>query len=460
MLLEKVRHFIEVHALFWPGERVLVGVSGGVDSVVLLEVLRRLGYVPVVAHVNYRLRGADSDADEAFVRALCRKHRIPLRIARLQLKAKVQGDSIQAAARRVRYGFFTRLAQREGIKAVAVGHHRDDQAETLLLNLLRGSGLEGLTGMAPARRLHPKQPLRLVRPLLCVTRAEIEAWAYAEGLTWREDASNASLNYRRAFLRRVVFPLFREHFGANVAERLAHTAEVLRAYRQSTFTQLLAQHWACVAEADAVGGWLRYEALIAMPEVWQQRLVIEALMRWLPGAPRHRRLVQQVLRLLGSQPGRRLELLQGTIWRDRKGLRFRRRASITSGEEEGALELGKLLTLSGGIFEAVLLPQKPVYLDTGSPAAVYVDADRLQWPLWVRRWQPGDRLQPLGMQGHKKVSDLLTDLRVPVDQRRHCYVVCHGEEIVWVAGYRLAEPFRVRPETVRVVQLRFMPNHV
>lgn len=457
MLVEKVRHFIELHGLLRPGERLLVGVSGGVDSVVLLEVLRQLGYSLIVAHVNYKLRGADSDADEAFVRALCRQYRIPIRVARLNLKAKVRGGSIQAAARRVRYAFFARVAQREGIEAVAVGHHQDDQAETLLLNLLRGSGLEGLIGMAPVRPFEVGQKLRLVRPLLSVTRAEIESWARAKGLSWREDVSNTSLNYRRVLVRQVVLPLLRQHFGPNVAERLAHTAELLRAYWQSTFVQVLMQHWLSASESDAVGGYLRQEALAAMPRVWQQRLILEALKRWLPGAPRHRRLAWQVLRLLEAQPGRRLKLPQGTIWRDRKGLRFRRCAPAASISEEGMLEPGRPLVLEGGVFEAVLLSQKPACLNAGTPQVVYVDADRLQWPLWVRRWKPGDRLQPLGMQGHKKVSDLLTDLRVPVDRRAHSYVVCQGEEIVWVAGYRLAEPFRVRPETVHIAQLQFTP---
>ncbi|WP_397547420.1 tRNA lysidine(34) synthetase TilS [Rhodothermus marinus] len=454
MLPERVRRFIETEALLQPGQRVVVGVSGGVDSMVLLEVLRRLGYRPVVVHVNYRLRGADSDADEALVRRFCRWHRLPLRVARIDLKARTGGRAIQATARQVRYAFFRRVALREGIEVVAVAHQRDDQAETLLLNLMRGSGLEGLLGMRPKRRLG-RENVWLVRPLLPVSRAEIEAWARAEGIPWREDVSNASLHYRRAVIRHEVLPLLARHFGSGVAARLAHTAGLLRAYYEATFRPELRRRWQEVAdESDRA---LRLEPLRTQPPVWQQRLILEALRRWLPGAPQRRRVVAQALRLLQAQPGRRLELPQGIIWRDRELLRFRPRLRSVW-PDEGLLEPDRPLPLAGGTLIATLLDAVPERLDEGAPLVAYVDADRIRWPLRVRRWRPGDRMQPLGMRGHRKISDLLTDLKVPVDQRDRCYVVSQDGEIVWLVGYRLAEPFRVRPETRRVVKLCWKPD--
>ncbi len=455
MLPERVRHFIETEALLQPGQRVVVGVSGGVDSMVLLEVLRRLGYRPVVAHVNYRLRGADSDADEALVRRFCRRHRLPLRVARLDLQTRTGGRAIQATARQVRYAFFRRVALREGIDVVAVAHQRDDQAETLLLNLMRGSGLEGLLGMWPKRRLEREGPIWLVRPLLAVSRTEIEAWARAEGIPWREDVSNASLHYRRAVIRHEVLPLLARHFGAGVAARLAHTAELLQAYYEATFRPELRRRWQeVVDESDRA---LRLEPLRTQPPVWQQRLILEALRRWLPGAPQRHRVVAQALRLLQAQPGRRLELPQGTIWRDRNLLRFRSRSRSVR-PDEGLLEPDRTLQLAGGTLVATLLETVPERLDEGVPLIAYVDADRIRWPLRVRRWRPGDRMQPLGMRGHRKISDLLTDLKVPVDRRDQCYVVCQNDEIVWLVGYRLADPFRVRPETRRVVKLCWKPE--
>ncbi len=455
MLPERVRHFIETESLLQPGQRVVVGVSGGVDSMVLLEVLRRLGYRPVVAHVNYRLRGADSEADEALVRRFCRQHRLPLRVARIDLKACTGGRAIQAAARNVRYAFFRRVAQREGIDTVAVAHHRDDQAETLLLNLMRGSGLEGLLGMRPRRRLDRRATIWLIRPMLGVSRAEIRTWAQTEGIPWREDVSNARLQYRRARIRHEVLPLLETRFGPGVSERLAYTAELLQAYYDTTFAPDLRRRWEEVAhEPDRA---LHLEALRAQPPVWQRRLILEALRRWLPAAPQRRRVTEQVVQLMQAQPGRRLKLPSGTIWRDRNALRFRRRQDAVR-PDSGLLQPGQSLELEGGTLTATLMDRPPERLDAGAPLVAYVDADRIRWPLKVRRWQPGDRIQPLGMTGHKKVSDLLTDLKVPVDQRNRCYVLCQDQEIIWLVGYRLADPFRVRPETRRVVKLCWKPH--
>ncbi|MDQ7041555.1 MAG: tRNA lysidine(34) synthetase TilS [Rhodothermus sp.] len=455
MLPERVRHLIETESLLQPGQRVVVGVSGGVDSMVLLEVLRRLGYRPVVAHVNYRLRGADSEADEALVRRFCRQHQLPLRVARIDLKAYTRGRAIQATARKVRYAFFRRVAHREDIDTVAVAHHRDDQAETLLLNLIRGSGLEGLLGMRPRRRLNRQETIWLIRPMLGVHRAEILAWARAEGIPWREDVSNVRLQYRRAWIRHKVLPLLEAHFGTGVSERMAHTAELLQAYYDTTFAPDLQRRWQEVAcERDRA---LRLKALRAQPPVWQRRLILEALRRWLPGAPQRRRVAEQVVQLMQAQPGRRLKLRTGTIWRDRDTLRFRHPQEPVR-PEGGFLQPGQSLELAGGTLTATLMHQRPDRLDAGAPLVVYVDADQIRWPLKVRRWRPGDRMQPLGMTGRKKVSDLLTDLKVPVDQRNQCYVLCQDQEIVWLVGYRLADPFRVRPETRRVVKLCWKPR--
>lgn len=455
MLLERVRRFIETEALLSPGQHVVVGVSGGVDSMVLLEVLRRLGYRPLVAHLNYRLRGADSEADEALVRQFCHQYRLPLRVARIDLKARTGGRALQAAARRVRYAFFRQLAQKEGIDVVAVAHHRDDQAETLLLHLMRGSGLEGLLGMRPKRQLGQNGMVWLVRPLLPMSRAEIEAWARAEKIPWREDVSNARLQYRRAWIRHEVLPLLARHSSPSVAERLAHTAALLRAYYDSTFLPDLQRRWREVADESIHG--LRLELLGRQPLVWQQRLILEALRRWFPGAPQRRQVVRQVRKLMQTQPGRRLELPQGTIWRDRDALRFRPRQTHRF-PEEGLLQPNQPLALASGTLIANLLETVPARLDEGAPLVAFVDAGRIQWPLRVRRWQAGDRMQPLGMSGHKKISDLLTNLKIPVDQRNQCYVVCQNDEIIWLVGYRLAEPFRVRPETQRVVKLCWNPH--
>ena len=445
---------------------MLVGVSGGVDSVALLHLLRRLGYRVEAAHVNYGLR-AEADADEAHVRARCEAWDVPLQVARLDAKARAEQNrtSVQAAARDLRYGFFADVAAECGITNVAVAHHLDDQAETLLLNLFRGAGLEGLAGMAPARRLSGTSGVRLVRPLLAVRRGAIEAYAREAGLAWREDASNASAAYRRSAVRQAILPAIEAHFGTSAPERIAHAAELVRAYLDESLRGELALHLEGGAQATSEGGGrLDLAYLRRLPVVWQDRLILEALARWLPKAPHEAGFAAEVRRLMDVQPGRRVEAKGGAVWREREALRF------VPKEVEGAdvractVNLGETVTLPQGSLSLTACPAPdtgsvpvPARSDGGTPNVAFADADRLLFPLTVRPWQPGDRLRPLGLGGSKKVSDLLTDAKVPAHRRREALVVLSAGEVVWVVGHRLAEDVRLRPETQRAVRLTFEP---
>ena len=437
------------------------GVSGGVDSVTLLHVLQKLGYAVEAAHVNYGLR-AEAEAEEAHVRLFCEKREVALWTEKYdaEAEAKRKKTSVQEAARDLRYRFFARVASRRGIGRVAVAHHLDDQAETLLLNLFRGAGLEGLAGMAPTRRLSEASDAQLVRPLLATRRDAIEAYARAEGLTWREDASNASAKYRRGALRSEVLPLIQIHFGTSVPERIAHTADLTRAYLDGTFQDDLAGHLEKATQAAPEGGGrLDLAYLEGLPTVWQDRLILEALKQWLPGAPCNADFAAEVRGLVRRQKGRRVESKAGMIWRERAALRFVPRSEK---EQVGftwpcALEAGETVRLPQGRLTARYVPTSEQPRAHASHV-VLADADRLRFPLAVRPWQAGDRFRPLGLNGTKKVSDLLTDAKVASHRRRDALVVLSGGEIVWVVGYRLAHDVRLRAETQRAVQLAFHPD--
>ena len=452
----QVTSFIEQHGLLQAGDRMLVGFSGGVDSVVLLHLLRKLGYAVEAAHVNYGLR-AEADADEAYVKSLCEAWAVPLLVTRhdAAVRAKQAKTSVQEAARDLRYGFLADVAAERGIEHVAVAHHLDDQAETLLLNLFRGAGLEGLAGMAPARRLSETSDVRLVRPLLATRRTAIEAYARAEGLTWREDASNRTAKYRRGALRSEILPLIETHFGTSAPERIAHAASLLRAYLDETVQVELDAHFQQAAwSTSGEMGRLDLDYLEGIPPVWQDRLILEALRRWLPEAPRSADFAAEVRSLAGAQTGRRVESKAGAIWRERGALLFESRSDTASPEWPRALGVGETLTLPQGRLSVRYAPtSEPPGPDT--PNAALADADRLRFPLAVRPWQPGDRLRPLGLDGSKKVSDLLTDAKVATHRRREALVVLSAGEIIWVVGHRLAHDVRLRDETQRVVQLTF-----
>ncbi|GIV60213.1 tRNA lysidine(34) synthetase TilS [Rhodocaloribacter litoris] len=461
-LREQVAAFIARHRLLEPGERVLAGVSGGVDSMTLLDVLHRLGYPVVVAHVNYGLRGAASEADERLVREACARYGVPLHVHRpaTRAAARAAGQSLQEAARDLRYAFFDEVAAAEGLTRVAVGHHRDDQAETVLLNLFRGAGLEGLAGMAPARPLRPEGPRRVIRPLLGVPRAAIEAYARAEGLRWREDPSNADPRYRRGRLRAEIMPRLREHFGPAAIDQVARTAEMVRDYLAHAIEPAVSSLFEAAGRATTRGGRLELDVLHPLPAVWRRRLLLEALARWLPGAPYRASVAEAVEALIEAQVGRRVVLSGGTVWRERTALFFTRHREKRAGETATTpawllRKPGDALVFDDGILRAEPLPERPGDLTGTGRFCEIVDADRLTFPLAVRFWHAGDRLRPLGMQGRQKVSDLLTQAKVPPHARARVRVVCSGEEIVWVVGHRLAETVRVRDATRRFLRLSF-----
>ena len=441
--------FIAEEARVPPGARVVVGVSGGLDSTVLLHLLRDAGFGPIAAHVNYGLRGAASDADESFVREQAEAWDVPFYVRRVEIGS----GSVQAEAREARYRFFDELAQEVGAKVVATAHHRDDQAETLLLNLLRGAGPAGLAGMPVRRPLAPGSSVDLVRPLLWASRQEIEAYARDCGLRWRDDASNATTAYRRNVLRHEVLPLLEDQFPG-AAERIAHTADLLRGYLDHGAALVPDALFDAAAEPIATGWGLRLDVLAAQPDVVRRGLLLEALRRWAPEAPRTAASVAELDALVAAQPGRRVTWPDATVWRDREPIVF-------APPHEGAtfaVEVERGETRSPvGMLRVELLDRVPTAFDA-SPLVEVVDAGRLRFPLTLRSWQHGDVVQPLGLGGHKNVSDVLTEGRVPPHARAQEPVLVSDGEIVWVVGHRLGAAFAVGPSTRRAVRLTWSPS--
>ena len=496
-MIDAVRDVIDEHALLPPDAEapVVVGLSGGVDSIVLVHLLRRMNCEVAAAHVNYGLRES-ADADEAHVIRYCKSFAppVPLRRTRCnaEARAEARGESLQEAARRQRYAFFRRVAADVGSRRVAVGHHRDDQAETLLLNLLRGSGPEGLAAMRPKWRLgvrecgsagvreeeggenaddeasnrsHAHPQLWLIRPLLAVRRDEIEDYAEEQGLAWRDDDSNRDARFKRAALRRDVLPALEAHFPG-ASDRLARSAALMRRYVDEALRPELRRRFDEAAGREEAGGegergTLSVDALRDAPPVWRGRLLLEGLRRWCPGAPRTQAVAGELEALLDAQPGRRVDFGAGRVWRERGVLRFMGAEATgekTPGEPQ-TLVPGRPATWPGGTLRAERLPAPPESLAPDDSHVAVLDAEAPARPLTVRPWQPGDRLQPLGMSGHTLVSDLLTDAKVPPSERERVRVVCSSDgAVVWVVGHRLADPAKVRPSTRRVLRLTFEPR--
>lgn len=337
-------------------EPLLAGVSGGADSVALLDALVQLGYRPRVCHLNHKLRGAASDADARFVRKLAGRYGLPVTIASRKVPP---GED---AARRARYKFFASVAKRTGIRTLVLAHTADDQVETFLLRLLRGAGRTGLAAMWPDREM---AGLRVLRPMLDVTRREVLKYLSAHALTWREDASNQDRRFLRNRIRHELLPLLEREYNPAIRRVLGRTAEILRA------------------------------------EAAQE-----------PVAAQRRAIRQQ----LGSLSFRQVEEVRKQLSR-------------------------------------VVLCDPPT---RDKCLAERFDADALGNHLEVRTWRAGDRFQPLGMKGEKKLQDFFVDEKVSRAERGRVPLLCVADgRIAWVVGYRIADPFKVVKSTRRILRVRW-----
>lgn len=450
-LLERVKET----GLFREGETVLVCVSGGADSVALLDLLRRLPLKLAVAHLNHRLRGAASDGDEAFVAELASSRGIPcyrrsVDVARL---ASLERLTLEEAGRAARYRFFRETAAAIGATSIALAHHRDDQAETVLMRLLRGSGGSGLSAMAPSAGI-------LKRPLLAVSRAELEEYLRERGLTWRTDESNCDTTLLRNSIRHELIP-FLERYNPAVAERLADTARTLAA-DEELLQEVTVRAFAECAERRAAAVSLDIEKLVRHPLALRMRLYRMALDE-VRGLQRIARSHLEALDRLvhGERPQGTLSLPGGT--------RVTRRYAILTvsaapqppdcGYELSVAGEGRHLLPQGGILEVQRVPM-PACIDAGSPSVAYFCAAAVPFPWLVRTFRPGDRFRPLGMQGEQKVKDFFINNKVNHEERRRVPLIFSAGRLVWIGGYRMAEDAALRGENRGVLRaeiLNFTP---
>lgn len=427
------------------GERLAVAASGGVDSTVLLRALALASWPVIAIHIHHGLRPS-ADEDAAFVRRVGEEVGVEVEV----VPVAVAGGNVQAAAREARYAALAEAAGRHGCAAVATAHTATDQAETVLMNLVRGTGLRGLAGMAPRRSLGAG--VDLVRPLLWATRAEVEAEARARGWAWREDPTNATSRYRRNRIRAHVLPLLEAEGGPETTTRIARAADAARAALSGPAPLALLE----VHGRDSVdGGRVAVDAVREYPRQTRLALWAEALRRWAPDAPRSSDVVERVDRLLEAPVGQRVEAGGTSVWREREALAFIPAAAPGAAVTVDARGDWTAVTASGTLATRALdrVPDSFAV----SPLEETVDADRVPPALTVRPWRDGDRIRPLGLDGTKRVSDLLTDARVPPSERRLVPVVAAGERVLWVVGHRLAADVAVTAETRRAARWTWTP---
>ncbi len=461
---KRVNELIERYGLFQPKEKIVVAVSGGPDSVCLLHILHELGvhwsWSLVVAHLNHGFRGPAALADGEFVRRLSAELGWPAVIKQVDVPAwlKRHGGSPQDASRRLRYSFLREVAKSHGANSIALAHNLGDQAETVLLHLLRGAGTAGLAGM---RFRESSGTVNLVRPLLTASRAEILRYLQHHRLPFRVDESNSEAKYTRNWLRHNLLPVMRQ-LNPEVEAAITRTAEVLQA--ETDFVEheaLLA--YAEIAEAGEHTVALESHRLGRLPLALQRRVLRLAYAQLL-GDDRDLSLsnVEAAIALLGRSAGTSLDwpkgltcqlgyshLQIGTVdHRNREGfsVQLPLPGRVTWADEEGEIiasivPRAALSSFGDGKTLACL-----------DRAALHTDV------LEVRSWRDGDRFRPLGMNGFKKLQDFFIDSKVDRGARQNIPLVLSGQEIVWVAGLRGDHRFRVTPCTTEVVCLEYRKN--
>ena len=468
---EKVKATIQRYALISPGDRVLVAVSGGPDSVALLHLLydlrEELELRLEVAHLQHGIRGAEAQEDARFVAELAQKLGLPFHLKEVnlrQIKSAAGKGNLEALARAERYRFFEAVARERNLGKIATAHTQDDQAETVLMWLLRGSGLKGLGGMPPTHQLDGTNiesascPV-VIRPLLGVSRTEIEEYLNERHLTFRLDRSNQDLSFLRNWIRLKLIPQLKEKMDRNLPSRLAQQAELIR--EEDDLLDALAN--AAINEIRTAEGMNR-GSLLKHSKAMQRRL----LRLWIEATRGHLRgldfqHIEALLDLIADGPPQgRLSIPGGwQLVKEYETLRLEKQ-SRRMGQQcacySYALHIGEDLHIhEAGLMiqtRAISLPLPS--LPDNLTEAVF-DVASLAADLTLRNFRHGDRFQPLGMAGHKKVKELFIEKKLPLVVRASLPLLLLGDEVIWIPGYGRSELGKVTPATKAILHLKAVP---
>ena len=438
----RVQDFIRKQQLFADEAKILVALSGGADSVALLRILLRLGYHCHAVHCNFHLRGEESNRDERFATDLCRMLGVPCEVVHFDTTAYASEhkQSIEMAARELRYREFERLRQEHHLDVIAVAHHQDDAVETLLLNLIRGAGINGLTGMK-VKNGH------VVRPLLCLTRDEVVGYLDLLEQPYVTDSTNLTDAYARNKVRLNLLPLMEQINPAakeNIMQAALHLGEAATIYNnviEETKTRLV------TPQAEGID--IDIAALLAT-EV-PQAYLFEIVHPYGFNSAQ----VTDIFRSLTAEAGRVFESADYTLLRDRKQLMLRRKATLVADGIGYTLPLkGSFQLPDGTQFIVTTIEPDTTWSVPKRSDMLCLDLARISQPLTLRHPQQGDRFCPFGMKGSKLLSDFYNDLKLPHTEKAKQWVLCHGEEIVWTVGLRGSERYRLKetPENVICIE--------
>ena len=427
-VLQAFQQYIEQKKLCKATDKILVAVSGGLDSMVLMHLFQEAGYKIRVAHANFQLRGIESDGDEEFVRHWCSRLGFPFYCQRFETNnyATEKGISTQMAARELRYQWFWQVVNQEKFDWIATAHHADDSVETVLLNLTKGAGIEGLTGIEAKNQ-------NIIRPLVFASRASIEEFAAAKGIAWREDQSNASDDYQRNFIRHQVVPRFKQ---INPSFQVSVHRSIVKLQGVEELAQMGLAQWK--HQYEIVTGDKIHLSKSGLKTLEHPASVLYALIKEFGF---NLAQCEDTIKSLDGQSGKKFSTEKYDLVIDRTELilyksLYAEEVFITN--EVNHYQLGSL-NLS-------VWPESPPSISKAKNAAS-LDVSTLTFPLKWRKWQPGDSFQPLGMAQKKKLSDYFIDEKLTLADKEQATVIESRGEIVWVVGQRIDDRYKITDET-------------
>jgi tRNA(Ile)-lysidine synthase len=475
---EQVSEFIQRHQLLNRGDRVVIGISGGPDSLCLLDTLHHLGYPLICAHLDHGLR-PESAEEATYVKGIAQSYKLPFEIERQDVALKAgSGVSLEEAARLARYDFLVRVARKNDVHVIATGHTADDQVETVLMHFLRGTGPSGLRGMLPDTPLDSwvgipdSRGIRLIRPLLSLNRDQTEDHCQALGLEPVIDSSNMDQTYFRNRIRHELLPLL-ETYNPGIRQILLRLARIMTA-EVDLIAEMVASAWESVFETLGQSALLlRVEAMERKPLALQRALLQSAIKKLQPSArdvsfdtiergiqfvsdpirPASRPIIADLmLKDLGE------EIL---LYQTDSPVIFDRLPQLI-GEAQVDVPVSGEVELAGGwkltaASESIAPGSYQTYLKAQEGDFAAIDESNLSAPLSVRTRAPGDRIQPLGLEGTTKVSDIMINNHIPDLARARWPIVVSGGDVVWVAGVRMSHAVRLKENTHHVIILRLLP---
>lgn len=434
-MLQKLQNHINSNLSFLNEKKLLLAVSGGIDSMVLVHLCHQLKLDFSVAHCNFQLRGNESNGDEKFVRLKTEKLKVPIFIQKFDTKsiAETQKLSIQLAARKLRYDWFYKLMNENGFDYILTAHHLDDSLETFLINFTRGSGLDGLIGI-------PEQNDKIVRPLLIFSRNEIETFAQENQITWREDSSNSSDKYLRNKLRHDVIPILKELNPSllssfeNTIKNLKQSQSLVDDASKMVYEKVASeQENQIVFNLDLLLAYQNYQAYLFS---WLSRF---GFTDW-----------DSVYDLVSAQSGKQVMSDSHVLLKNRNTLLL---FSRKENSEEVIYQIDKAQ-------KQVKVPLNLTFCNVSDISVqptntIFVDAEKLQFPLTIRKWEEGDFFQPFGMNGKKKVSKFFKDEKFSMLEKNEIWLLCSNDKIVWIIGKRQDERFKITETTTKIIQINY-----